>query len=171
MRRHAWNCDLSTKPGTDILANSHICFNLYIIYININIIYMILYIIYIINTLWIQTVSEKVRLTLQIIVNYTPVPRPFRRYGWIHRDIIFIFIWYIYIYIIYVIYITWVSYEYITYRWSMLSILSMLSMLSLLLYGSLYKYNIDLYIYYHILIVILLLLLSNPGFYIILYIN
>ena len=24
MRRHAWNCDLSTKPGTDILTNRHI---------------------------------------------------------------------------------------------------------------------------------------------------
>ena len=24
MRRHAWNCDLSTKPGTDILTNCHI---------------------------------------------------------------------------------------------------------------------------------------------------
>ena len=23
MRRHAWNCDLSTKPGTDILTNRH----------------------------------------------------------------------------------------------------------------------------------------------------
>ena len=29
--------------------------------------------------------SEKVRLTLQMIVNYTPVPLPFRRYDWIHR--------------------------------------------------------------------------------------
>ena len=33
MRRHAWNCDLSTKPGTDILTNRHmlkyveICWN------------------------------------------------------------------------------------------------------------------------------------------------
>ena len=51
---------------------------------------------------------------------------------------------------------------------SILSMLSMLSMLFLLLYGSLYKYNIDLYFYYHIFIVTLLL--SNPGFYIILYI-
>ena len=24
LRRHAWNCDLSTKPGTDILTNRHI---------------------------------------------------------------------------------------------------------------------------------------------------
>ena len=32
--------------------------------------------------------SEKIRLTLQIIVNYTPVPLPFRRYDWIHRDMI-----------------------------------------------------------------------------------
>ena len=24
MMRHAWNCDLSTKPGTDILTNCHI---------------------------------------------------------------------------------------------------------------------------------------------------
>jgi hypothetical protein len=31
MRRHAWNCDLSTKPGTDILTNRHI----YILYIYI----------------------------------------------------------------------------------------------------------------------------------------
>ena len=35
---------------------------------------------------WIQSLSEKVRLTLQIIVNYTPVPLLFRRYDWIHRD-------------------------------------------------------------------------------------
>ena len=26
MRRHAWNCDLSTKPGTDILTNRHISY-------------------------------------------------------------------------------------------------------------------------------------------------
>ena len=28
MRRHAWNCDLSTKPGTDILTNRHIYISL-----------------------------------------------------------------------------------------------------------------------------------------------
>ena len=33
--------------------------------------------------------SEKIRLSLQIIVNYTPVPLPnLRRYDWIHRDMI-----------------------------------------------------------------------------------
>ena len=40
------------------------------------------------NKKWIQTLSEKVRLTLQIIVNYTPVTLP-TRYGWIHRDRIY----------------------------------------------------------------------------------
>ena len=30
MRRHAWNCDLSTKPGTDILTNRHIYIYIYI---------------------------------------------------------------------------------------------------------------------------------------------
>ena len=29
MRRHAWNCDLSTKPGTDILTNRHIYIYIY----------------------------------------------------------------------------------------------------------------------------------------------
>ena len=29
--------------------------------------------------------SEKVQKSLQITVNHTPVPLPFRRYGWIHR--------------------------------------------------------------------------------------
>ena len=33
MRRHAWNCDLSTKPGTDILTNRHIYIYIYIVYI------------------------------------------------------------------------------------------------------------------------------------------
>ena len=30
MRRHAWNCDLSSKPGTDILTNRHIHVYIYI---------------------------------------------------------------------------------------------------------------------------------------------
>ena len=30
--------------------------------------------------------SEKVQKNLQMIVNYAPVPLPFRRYNWIHRD-------------------------------------------------------------------------------------
>ena len=38
MRRHAWNCDLSTKPGTDILTNRHIHTYIY------NYIYIIIYI-------------------------------------------------------------------------------------------------------------------------------
>ena len=58
-------------------------------------------------TLWIQTLPEKVRLTLQMIVNYTPVPLPFRRYGygWIHRDIYIYMYTYIYMYIYVYIYI------------------------------------------------------------------
>ena len=35
---------------------------------------------------WIQTLSEKVQITLQTIVNDTPVPLPFRSYDWIPRD-------------------------------------------------------------------------------------
>ena len=38
------------------------------------------------HALWIQTLSEKVQKSLQMIVNYTPVTLPFRRYDWIHRD-------------------------------------------------------------------------------------
>ena len=33
------------------------------------------------NTVW-----EGTYISLQIRVNYTPVPLPFRRYNWIHRD-------------------------------------------------------------------------------------
>ena len=38
--------------------------------------------------LWIQTLSEKVQITLQTIVNYTPVPLPFRRYSWIPSQLV-----------------------------------------------------------------------------------
>ena len=57
MRRHAWNCDLSTKPGTDILTNRHIYIYMYIyicIYIYVYI-YMYIYIcIYIYVYIYIQ---------------------------------------------------------------------------------------------------------------------
>ena len=50
MRRHAWNCDLSTKPGTDILTNRHIhtqYIYTYTIYIYTYTIYIYTYTIYI----------------------------------------------------------------------------------------------------------------------------